>query len=178
MSVSRAKTAFAAMAVLGALLPALAQEPAEAPPLRFPEPPVNQRADRRVEQHARAVPWRGESERIVRRQGQPSRQRLMAEHSPEELAGPVMAAARQQPGEFLLDERELLLDILESVENAPTTLAGWEELALERHPGLAMAAARVRAAEGRFVQAGLYPNPRVGYMGDEIGDDGAALLCC
>jgi cobalt-zinc-cadmium efflux system outer membrane protein len=42
-----------------------------------------------------------------------------------------------------------------------------EKMALENNPTLAQAAAEVRAAEGRKVQAGLYPNPTIGATGDE-----------
>ena len=43
-----------------------------------------------------------------------------------------------------------------------------EQMALQHNPTLAQAAANVRAAEGRKRQAGLYPNPTVGYVGEEI----------
>lgn len=42
-----------------------------------------------------------------------------------------------------------------------------EQMALQRNPTLAQAAARVRAAAGRKLQAGLYPNPLLGVIGDE-----------
>jgi cobalt-zinc-cadmium efflux system outer membrane protein len=43
-----------------------------------------------------------------------------------------------------------------------------ERMALENSPTLRQAEAAVRAAEGRRVQAGLLPNPTVGYFGEEI----------
>jgi len=43
-----------------------------------------------------------------------------------------------------------------------------ERMALEKNPTLAQAGALVREAEGRKVQAGLYPNPTLGYSGEEI----------
>ncbi len=43
-----------------------------------------------------------------------------------------------------------------------------ERMALEKNPTLSQAAAAVHAAEGRKVQAGLYPNPILGYLGEEI----------
>src|SRR5262249_27470755 len=43
-------------------------------------------------------------------------------------------------------------------------------LARQQNPDLAMAAARVTEAQGQFVQAGLYPNPTVGYIGNQIND--------
>jgi outer membrane protein, heavy metal efflux system len=42
-----------------------------------------------------------------------------------------------------------------------------EKMALESNPTLSQAAANVRAAEGRKLQAGLYPNPTIGATGDE-----------
>lgn len=46
-----------------------------------------------------------------------------------------------------------------------------EQLALSVNPALAEAGARVRAARGQQFQAGLPPNPEVGYVGSEIGND-------
>lgn len=43
-----------------------------------------------------------------------------------------------------------------------------EQMALRRNPGLAQATAGVRTAEALRRQAGLYPNPMIGYTGDEI----------
>ena len=47
-------------------------------------------------------------------------------------------------------------------------LAELEQLALQSNPTLAQAAANVREAEGRRLQSGLYPNPIVGYTGEEM----------
>ena len=43
-----------------------------------------------------------------------------------------------------------------------------EQMALNRNPTLSQANADVHSAEGLKKQAGLYPNPTVGYYGDEI----------
>jgi len=48
------------------------------------------------------------------------------------------------------------------------------ELAEQKNPTLSQAVARVQALQGEAVQAGLYPNPRVGYQASEIGDEGRA----
>ncbi len=48
------------------------------------------------------------------------------------------------------------------------TLADLERMALQANPTLAQAEAAIRAAEGRRVQAGLWPNPVVGYTGEEL----------
>jgi outer membrane protein, heavy metal efflux system len=47
-------------------------------------------------------------------------------------------------------------------------LADLEQMALQGNPTLAQAEAAVRAAEGRRVQAGLFPNPIMGYSGEEL----------
>jgi len=48
------------------------------------------------------------------------------------------------------------------------TLEDAQRLAAEANPTLRQAEAEIRAAKARAEQAGLYPNPSVGYMGDEI----------
>ncbi len=49
-------------------------------------------------------------------------------------------------------------------------LDGLVALMLQRNPSLAQAAYSIDAATGRAVQAGLYPNPVVSVVGDEIAD--------
>ena len=46
-------------------------------------------------------------------------------------------------------------------------LADLERMALEGNPTLGQAAAEIRVAEGKKVQAGVYPNPIIGATGDE-----------
>jgi cobalt-zinc-cadmium efflux system outer membrane protein len=58
-------------------------------------------------------------------------------------------------------------------QNAPAAAAAirledLERLALEGNPTLAQAEAAIRAAEGRRAQAGLLPNPVIGYAGEEF----------
>lgn len=50
----------------------------------------------------------------------------------------------------------------------PLRLADLEEMALKNNPTIPQATAGVRSAEGRRLQAGLYPNPTLGYSGEEI----------
>ncbi|MEN6457910.1 MAG: TolC family protein [Thermoguttaceae bacterium] len=52
------------------------------------------------------------------------------------------------------------------------TLANLEAMALQCNPTVAQAARHIEAARGRWVQAGLYPNPVAGYVGAEIGNEG------
>jgi outer membrane protein, heavy metal efflux system len=48
-------------------------------------------------------------------------------------------------------------------------LSRWAEM---RNPTLRQAALAIQAARGRRYQAGLYPNPTLGYVGSEIGNEG------
>jgi cobalt-zinc-cadmium efflux system outer membrane protein len=52
------------------------------------------------------------------------------------------------------------------------------ELAVTRNPRLARATIAIDAARGRYLQAGLYPNPELAVNWDEIGDrqDGRGIL--
>jgi len=43
-----------------------------------------------------------------------------------------------------------------------------QQMALQYNPTLAQATANIRTAEGRKKQSGLYPNPTLGYLGEEI----------
>ena len=54
------------------------------------------------------------------------------------------------------------------------TLAEAERIALVNHPGISRAQAEIEATEGRWLQVGLQPNPRLIYMGDDIGELGGA----
>jgi cobalt-zinc-cadmium efflux system outer membrane protein len=47
------------------------------------------------------------------------------------------------------------------------SLADLERMALDGNPTLAQAAAEIKAAEGKKLQAGVYPNPMIGATGDE-----------
>ena len=56
-----------------------------------------------------------------------------------------------------------------SANAAPAiTLEQLQQMALANNPTLEQAKAGVRAATGRTRQAGLWPNPTIGYLGDEI----------
>jgi cobalt-zinc-cadmium efflux system outer membrane protein len=49
-----------------------------------------------------------------------------------------------------------------------------ESMAAANNPTLVQASARVRSLRGAMWQAGLYPNPRIAYRGDEMGDSNTA----
>src|SRR6202158_2387259 len=48
------------------------------------------------------------------------------------------------------------------------TLEELQQIALQNNPTFAQSAANIRAAEGRKKQSGLYPNPTIGYQGEQI----------
>ena len=60
------------------------------------------------------------------------------------------------------------------VEPPGLSLETLEQLALQRNPTLAQAAAQVQASRGKALQAGLWCNPNVGYVGDQMGIAGTA----
>jgi outer membrane protein, heavy metal efflux system len=57
---------------------------------------------------------------------------------------------------------------------AVLTLPELEKMALQGNPTLAQAAAAVDASRGKALQAGLCPNPTIGYRGENIGIAGTA----
>jgi outer membrane protein, heavy metal efflux system len=53
-------------------------------------------------------------------------------------------------------------------EQKTITLEELQQMALQNNPTFAQAAANIQAAEGRKKQSGLYPNPTIGYQGEQI----------
>ena len=49
------------------------------------------------------------------------------------------------------------------------SLEDLENIALQNNPTLSQARAKIGAATGKMIQAGLVPNPIFGYQGNEIG---------
>jgi len=64
--------------------------------------------------------------------------------------------------------------IPKAAEQAALTLRDLEQIALESNPTLVQASMAIQAAQGNYLQAGLYPNPAIGYLADEVGNDGGA----
>src|SRR5580704_17515853 len=54
------------------------------------------------------------------------------------------------------------------VSEQTLTLEELQQMALQNNPTFAQATANVQAAEGRKKQSGLYPNPTIGYQGEQI----------
>jgi cobalt-zinc-cadmium efflux system outer membrane protein len=57
---------------------------------------------------------------------------------------------------------------------ASFTLKSLEETALARNPTLVQAGAQVRISRGKALQAGLLPNPSIGYVSEQMGAEGTA----
>src|SRR6202163_5000868 len=53
-------------------------------------------------------------------------------------------------------------------EQKTITLEELQEMALQKNPTFGQSAANIQAAQGRKRQSGLYPNPTVGYQGEQI----------
>src|SRR4030081_1016359 len=53
-------------------------------------------------------------------------------------------------------------------EQKTITLEELQQMALQNNPTFKQSAANIQAAEGRKRQSGLYPNPTVGYQGEQI----------
>ncbi|MBI5116904.1 TolC family protein [Candidatus Poribacteria bacterium] len=89
---------------------------------------------------------------------------ILAHSSPrvcsEEMEHPHPLKPLQPPSQIESPSSEQTL----SLENL-------QQMALENNPTLVQAATDIRAAEGRRIQAGLYPNPIIGYEGEEISVD-------
>jgi cobalt-zinc-cadmium efflux system outer membrane protein len=59
--------------------------------------------------------------------------------------------------------------LLDDLPEGPTLLLeDLERMGLERNPTVAQAEASIRVSQGRRKQAGLFPNPIVGYFGEEL----------
>ncbi|MBN2474668.1 MAG: TolC family protein [Pirellulales bacterium] len=87
-------------------------------------------------------------------------------------------AKSQEASDFPDDASEVWVahrqgSAIASVAGEPgLTLVELEKIALANNPTLVQAVMRVQAARGKCAQAGLYPNPVVGYVGDEMGAGG------
>ena len=94
----------------------------------------------------------------------------------------VQAAYRQENADDAVIEPPVQQEIVSvpepvvvrDAESGPLSLDGLEQMALENNPSIAEAWASVQAARGKWVQAGLPPNPRLGYSGQQLGSGGQA----
>lgn len=84
--------------------------------------------------------------------------------------GVAVLAAGQPPASPRLATPPALTLAVPATPAPPTRVDDFVRLALERNPRLGRAAFAIDAARGRYVQAGLYPNPVLSITGDELGD--------
>src|ERR1700727_2053320 len=83
-------------------------------------------------------------------------------------AGPAQQSARQEPARPRTAKDAFAQETATTDVAGGLTLEQLQQMALANNPTLAQAKAGVRAAAGRSRQAGLWPNPTIGYSGDEI----------
>ncbi len=86
----------------------------------------------------------------------------------------TMSPLRRITGFALCLSWALFLLVLPGRAQTPTseqktiTLEELQQMALQNNPTFAQSAANIQAAGGRKKQSGLYPNPTVGYQGEQI----------
>ncbi len=91
------------------------------------------------------------------------------EKRPSVIANQELTVERMRPARDEQPERMLASGSAQTQNCVQTlTLADLEQMALQANPTLAQAEAAIRVAEGRREQAGLWPNPVVGYRGEEF----------
>jgi cobalt-zinc-cadmium efflux system outer membrane protein len=96
---------------------------------------------------------------------------------PEEVPNPPPdseSAGTASPGTESPGRRSPGTESRETKPGTTWTLEELEGLALGNNPSLGEAWARVQAAEGRWIQAGLPPNIELGYSGQQLGSKGQA----
>lgn len=86
----------------------------------------------------------------------------------QEMQMPAQANEQHAHGAEMQVEYPRMGRAQERAQGALFTLEQAEKVAGESNPTLRQAEAEIRAAKARQQQAGLYPNPRVAYAGDEI----------
>lgn len=94
----------------------------------------------------------------------------LSEAIPDTAAMPIeLSVAR-----LLTPETTSIADAVHEEPGPYYELADLEGLAVSANPALAEAISRIQAAKGRALQVGLPPNPTVGYVANEIGNEGSA----
>lgn len=86
------------------------------------------------------------------------------------VQGPSIQSEQQQPTQSQHAPHPMASPgLTQNVPPGPVmTLSEAEQLAIQNNPTLAQAEAAIRAAQGRRRQAGLWPNPVIGYRGEEF----------
>ena len=102
-------------------------------------------------------------------QQQPAQQQQPVQQQPQQSPAHQHPGAAPQPAPSVPPPQQPpAIPMAVQAQGPALTLAALEEMATANNPTLKQAAAEIRAAAGRKQQAGLYPNPTVGYTGEEI----------
>lgn len=98
--------------------------------------------------------------------------------NPPQSSSDRPAIAAIDPLGMNLDQMLAPIDVGEDERNdsSALTLEQLESIAMSGHPAVTAAQSRLSALRGRWVQAGLFPNPTAMYNGNEIGSGGVAGL--
>jgi len=99
-------------------------------------------------------------------------------------ASPITQVDYKEPTPPEVIQPPSIAEVLDSTENSdspqplpPTdglTIEVLQQMAYSNSPAVGQANARIRALRGKWIQVGLAPNPTVGYVASEIGNEGAA----
>jgi cobalt-zinc-cadmium efflux system outer membrane protein len=97
-------------------------------------------------------------------------QQQQEEPKPQEQAAPMQDHAHHHHGDIkpVQAEYPIMGRAQKDAEGPLLTLGELQKMARESNPTMRQAEAQIRAAKARQQQAGLYPNPTVGYAGNEI----------
>jgi len=93
---------------------------------------------------------------------------------PPTFDAPIPSAPEAPPTPSVADVADFAAETIPWPDSPSVTLESLEEIALANNPTLVQATAQIRAARGHCLQEGLYPNPTIGYVAEEIGNEGAA----
>lgn len=99
----------------------------------------------------------------------PHRMGQMEMHSPQDITATVAGVQEPENPNQKTGSNLPVPDLLEAAKAAPArSVDEFEAIALKNNPTLKQAEAMARASAGMARQAGLWPNPSVGYQGEQI----------
>ncbi len=110
--------------------------------------------------------WARADDPRVRRMAQAEPGHDMSAHRLTDPSSTALPPALPQPRSTLAMPR---VAAPATTPSSTLGLADFEQIALQRNPTLRQAAAQVEASQSRSYQAGLYPNPTLGYVQEQIG---------
>lgn len=82
--------------------------------------------------------------------------------------------AHQEEAQHANSQPDLTVPPVVTPEEQALTLQDLEAMAMANNPTLVQATAQIQAAQGAAYQAGLCPNPVIGYTGEQMGVNGTA----